>query len=171
MLDDEVWRDIIGYEGFYQISNKCRIRSLYNYKRDGTNILKPKIKRGYYQIGLRKDGVRKWYQVHRLLAQAFIPNPNNLPCVNHKDENKTNNELDNLEWCTTSYNNTYGTRIERVRERTSKKVLKYDLNGNFLERYVSVTDAGRKNNVSPGNIVSVCKGYYKQIKGYIYRYE
>ena len=181
----ETWKKIDWIDGIpliYEVSNYGNVRAIEHktaYKgTDGFAVRKERIKKqqtdknGYKRVMLYgKQPFKKFVRVHRLVAIAFIPNPNNLPCVNHKDENKTNNELDNLEWCTTSYNNTYGTRIERVRERTSKKVLKYDLDGNFLERYVSVTDAGRKNNVSPGNIVSVCKGYYKQIKGYIYRYE
>lgn len=170
---EEVWKDIPGYEGLYQISNLGRIKSLYNYKRNGTNILKPRIKRGYFQLGLRKEGIRKWYGIHRLVAKAFIPNPKNYPCINHKDENPLNNNVENLEWCTIAYNNTYGTRIERVvnSNKTKRKVLKYDLKGIFIEEYKSLSEAGRKNNVLPSNIISCCTGRYRHAGGYIWRYE
>ena len=89
----EVWKDIPGYENLYQVSNKGRIKSLYNYKRNGTDILIPRLKKGYYTIGLRKSGKRKWIGIHRLVAMAFILNENNYKCVNHKDENKLNNNV------------------------------------------------------------------------------
>lgn len=80
-------------------------------------ILKPqKNTRGYLQVGLSKDGTKKHFLIHRLVAEAFIPNPLNLPCVNHRDENKTNNCISNLEWCTYEYNNNYGTRTEKIKK-------------------------------------------------------
>lgn len=182
----EMWKDIKGYEGIYQINNKCCVRSLYNYKRNGTNILKPKVKHGYYQIGLRKNNIRKWYQLHRLLAEAFIPDKSNFKSmpdedrskidldslqINHKDENKLNNAIENLEWCTVAYNNCYGSRLEKVKKKTSKSVIKYDKHGNFLEEYPSVSEASRQNNVVASSIVRVCKGDFKQLKGYIYAYK
>lgn len=168
----EIWKDIKNYEGLYQVSNLGRIRSFYNYKRNGNNILTPQIKRGYYQVGLRKDKKRKWYQLHRLIATAFIPNPKNLPQVNHKDENKTNNSIDNLEWCTVSYNNCYGTRLKRVKEKTSRAVLQYDLKGNFIKEYNSLSEASVCCNIkSPGNITECCKGKYKQAGGFIWKYK
>lgn len=166
----EIFKDIKDYEGIYQISNLGRIKSLHNYRKN--NILKPKIKKGYYQIGLRKDNKRKWYSVHRLVAQTFLPNENNLPQVNHRDENKLNNNVNNLEWCSVSYNNCYGTRIKRVKEKTSKKVLQYDLKGNFIKEYKSLSEATKINNIkSISNISLCCKGKYKQVKGYIWKYK
>ena len=145
---------------------------MYNYKRDGNNILKPKIKKGYYQIGLRKDNKRKWFSVHRLVAETFIDNPNNCKYVNHKDENKLNNNINNLEWCTMSYNNTYGARLEKVKQKVSKKVLQYDLEGNFIKEYSSLKEANKLNNMkSIGNISKCCKGKYKTAGGYIWRYK
>lgn len=168
----EIFKDIKDYEGLYQISNLGTIKSLYNYKRDGNNILKPQIKRGYYQIGLRKDNKRKWFSVHRLVAETFIDNPNNYKYVNHKDENKLNNNINNLEWCTMSYNNTYGTRLEKVKQKVSKKVLQYDLEGNFIKEYSSLKEANKLNNMkSIGNISKCCKGEYKTAGGYIWRYK
>lgn len=169
----ETWKDIPDYEGLYQVSNFGKIKSLYNYKRNGTNILTPKIRRGYYQIGLRKNKKRKWIAVHRLVALAFIPNPNNYKCVNHKDENTLNNNIDNLEWCTHKYNNCYGTRIERVKEKTSKKILQYDLKGNFIKEHPSISSAARELKTSTGNISNCCNGHpkYHKVKGYIWRYK
>ncbi len=171
-MKKEIWKDIVGYEGLYQVSNLGRVKSLYNYKRNGTNILTPRLKKGYYTVGLRKNGKRNWRGVHRLIAQAFIPNPNNYPCVNHKDENKLNNVLENLEWCTIKYNNCYGTRIERVTEKTGKKVLQFDLKGNYIREYKSLEEAARMNNIkSIGNISVCCQGKYKQAGGYIWKYK
>lgn len=167
----EIWKDIPGYETLYQASNLGRIRSLYN--RGGKyNILRQQIKRGYYQVGLRKDGIRKWHQVHRLIAFAFIPNAEMHPVVNHKNENKLDNRVENLEWCTVSYNNTYGDRIKRVISKTSKPVLQYDLAGNFIKEYPSLREAGNSINVkSLANISQCCSGKYKQANGYIWRYK
>lgn len=167
----EIWKDIPEYEGLYQISNLCRIRSLYNYKRNGTNILVPKVKHNYYQIGLRKNGIRKWHQVHRLLAKAFIPNPNNYPVVNHINEDKLDNRIENLEWCSVSYNNCYGTRLQRVKEKVGKPVIQYDLEGNFINKYPSLMDTSRTLKISASNISLCCKGKYKQAGGFIFKYE
>lgn len=128
---EEIWKDIAGYEGLYQVSNLGRVKSLdrtVQYFRNGkleTKIFKSKIMKqnytsaGYLMIYLRKDGKDKYNAVHRLVAQAFIPNPNNLPCVNHKDEVKDNNSVNNLEWCTHIYNCNYGTAIERMRKKVT----------------------------------------------------
>ena len=107
---DKIWKDIKGYEGLYMVSNGGDVKSVKN------GILKPSVYKGtgYYYVGLYKDGKRKGYTIHRLVADAFIPNPNNLPCVNHKDESKINNNVENLEWCTHRYNSNYGCRNEKI---------------------------------------------------------
>lgn len=169
----EAWKDVVGYEGLYQVSNIGNIKSLHNY-RGGNNILKKRIKNGYYCVGLRKNNVRKWYGIHRLVAKAFIHNPNNYPEVNHKDENKLNNNIDNLEWCTKAYNNCYGTRLERVynTNKSKRAVIKYDLNGKYLEKYTSLAEAARKNNIkSVSSIFFCCQKKYKQANGFIFKYE
>ena len=107
----EEFRDIKGYEGKYQISNFGRVKSLKYGKERIRNVCKDR--HGYLTINLYKEGKVKNFRVHRLVAEAFISNPNNYPCVNHKDENPTNNYVDNLERCTVKYNNTYGTAIQR----------------------------------------------------------
>lgn len=108
---EEIWRPIEGYEGLYEVSSYGRIRSLMK-----SIILRPKKEpSGYLRCNLYLNKNMKTVSIHRLVAQAFIPNPDNLPQVNHMDEDKTNNRVDNLEWCDSKYNNDYGTRKERVR--------------------------------------------------------
>ena len=110
-MKKEYWKSVVGYEGLYMVSNWGRVKSI---KFGKERILKPVTNSsGYLLVGLYKNNIEKKYSVHRLVAEAFIPNPYNLPQVNHKDENKQNNVVSNLEWCTHEYNNTYGTRIER----------------------------------------------------------
>ena len=168
----EIWKDIPNYEGLYQVSNLGDIKSLYNYRK--YSILTPRLKRGYYTVGLRKNGIRKWHLVHRLVASAFIMNPDNLPQVNHKNEIKTDNRAENLEWCSVSYNNNYGTRQERVSKsnKLCKPVLKFDLKGNFIKKYHSMSEAARQNGVkSTSSIMECCKGKISQTKGFVYKYE
>jgi hypothetical protein len=108
----EVWKDVEGYEGYYQVSNLGRVKSLILFKK----ILKPyPDKDGYFQVVLYRNKTRRLKRVHRLVAQAFIPNENNLPIINHKDEDKANPRMDNLEWCTVRYNSSYGNRVEKMR--------------------------------------------------------
>ena len=115
MQINEEWRPIKGYEGLYEVSSLGRVKSM-NYSHTGKErILKiGKHRGGYLFVILCRNGKRKNFLVHRLVAEAFLPNPNNLPQVNHKDEVKTNNCVSNLEWCDCKYNNNYGTRSERV---------------------------------------------------------
>lgn len=121
----EQWKDIKGYEGLYEVSNLGNVRSLDRIVKRGQGymIKEGRIlaqfyeeKKGYYQVALAKDGKAKKYRVHRLVALAFLDNPSNYTDVNHKDEVKTNNNVDNLEWCTRKYNNNYGTKPERIRK-------------------------------------------------------
>ena len=106
----EEWKNIIGYEGLYEVSNKGNVRNV----RRNTLLKLSKNKYGYIQVYLYKNGIRKGFKVHRLVAQAFILNPDNLPQVNHRDENPGNNNVDNLEWCTHKYNVNYGHRTENA---------------------------------------------------------
>ena len=112
----EEWRAVPGYEGLYEVSNTGMVRSLRHNK-----IMSPNTNRyGYKYINLCKDGIIKTKTIHRLVAQVFIPNPDNLPEVNHKDEDKTNNSVDNLEWCVHIYNMNYRTRNIRAKETAIK---------------------------------------------------
>ena len=105
----EIWKDIKGYEGLYMVSNLGNVYSHLSNKK-----MKPGNDRGYLKVNLSKDKKVKQFTVHRLVALAFLPNKNNYPCVNHKDENPSNNNVNNLEWCTYEYNNNYGSIKERI---------------------------------------------------------
>ena len=104
---EEIFKDVKGYEGYYEVSNLGRVRST-SYK--GTRILKPSLKSRYKIVVFCINQIKVHKLVHRLVAEAFIPNPDNLPQVNHKDEDKTNNCVENLEWCDVKYNSNFGTR-------------------------------------------------------------
>lgn len=127
-MKGEIWKDIEEYEGKYQVSNMGRVKSLERTVRCGLNggcyrtiperIIKPiKDNYGYLVVNLWEDGKKKTCKVHRLVATAFLPNPENLPCINHRDENKRNNLAQNLEWCDVKYNNNYGTKNQRASEK------------------------------------------------------
>ena len=163
---DEIWKDKKDYEGHYQVSNCGRIKSL-NYINSGKErILKPLTNSsGYLFVKLCKDGITKTYYVHRLVAEAFIPNPNNYKEVNHKDECKTNNVVTNLEWCDSKYNNNYGTRTEKC----SKKVYQYTLDEQFIKEWPSTMECGR-NGFNQGSVVACCQGKLKKYKGFIWSY-
>ena len=122
-LENEEWRDIVSYEN-YQVSSLGRVKSLnYNHTKQEKILKQAKMKDGYLLVNLWKDGKSKTCTVHRLVAIAFIPNPNGYRCVNHKDENPSNNIVSNLEWCTHQYNNTYGTCIQRRVAHTDYKAI------------------------------------------------
>ena len=164
----EIWKDIKDYEGHYQVSNLSRVKSI---KFGKERILKPVTDRhGYLIVGLWKNNKQKTYKVHRLVAEAFLPNPYNLPQVNHKDENPFNNNVNNLEWCNSKYNCNFGTRIERISKRRSKTVLQYDLEGNFIREWKSTAECGR-NGFNQGHVAACCQGKLKKHKDSIWRYK
>ena len=120
----EEWRPVVGYEGLYEVSNTGQVRSLdrFYYRLHKGKVLSPtKDRYGYLTVTLNCNGKSKTIKIHRLVAQAFLPNPDNLPQVNHKDEDKTNNNVTNLEWCTAKYNVNFGTRQERYRNTMLEK--------------------------------------------------
>lgn len=113
----------------------------------------------------------KMFKVHRLVAEAFLKNPNNYPCINHKDENRQNNRVDNLEFCTYTYNNTYGSRIEKMKEKICTPIIQLTKDGEFVARYKSITEAAETNCFTMRNIVSACNGERDFAGGYRWRYE
>lgn len=170
----EIWKDIEGYEG-YQVSNEGRVKSL-NYKRTKQEkILKGNnIGLGYFQVKLYKDGKYEMKLVHRLVAETFLENPNHYDQVNHKDENKENNCVDNLEWCDRDYNCNYGTRNQKIgessRKRCSKRVDQIDpQTGEVICQWDSVNECGR-NGYSQANVSKCARGLQKEHKGYIWKY-
>ena len=169
MTNEEIWCPIKGYEGLYEVSDKGRVRSI---KFGKERILKPgRMTKGYLTVGLYKNGEQKMYLVHRLVAKTFIPNPDNLPEVNHKDEDKINNKVSNLEWCDRKYNQNYGTGIQRMAEKLSKSVLQFTKDGEFVKEWKSATDVKRNLGYSKGNISSCCTGKLKSAYNFIWKYK
>ena len=178
----EMWKPIMGYEEVYEISNLGRVRSLDRWVKTGRGglqfregkILKPKIdKYGYLTLGLSKKGKSKWFTIHRLVAIHFISNPDNLPQVNHIDEDKTNNRVDNLEWCDMEYNCNYGTRNKRMKDKQvndkkkSKPVIQLTLNNEIIGLYLSRNEAARQTGVASSDISKCCynKSHHKSVGG------
>lgn len=168
--------DFLGYPN-YSVTDDGRVFSL-NYMHTGNKKeLKPqKGINGYNRMDLYIEGKRKKFMVHRLVALAFLPNLDNLPEVNHKDENKTNNNLENLEWCSIKYNNTYGTRLERCAEKQlnrkdkSRVVKQFTKDGVFIKEYPSMMEAERQTGFNHSAIVHCVQGRTKSSYGYIWRY-
>lgn len=185
---EEIWKDIQGYEDLYQISNYGKVRSLPRNTTKG-KILKPgKMTNGYLQVVLYKDGKRFQKKVHRLVAEAFLPNPNNLPQINHKDENKeknviylnddgsVNEEASDLEWVTAKENINYGTGIERrakanTNGKCSKKVFQLNLDGTLLKEWSSTREIQRELGFRQNNISQCCLGKIKTSNGFIWKYK
>lgn len=169
---EEVWKDIKGYEGLYQVSNFGKIKS----KR---KILKQFINhKGYFIIQLSKRNISKTYIVHRLIAEAFIPNTENKPQVNHKDGNKQNNCIDNLEWCTNNENKAHAKinklcKSSPIGEKNirAKKVIQYDLNGNFIKKWNCINDIKRGFKLSSASNISLCcKSKLRTAYGFKWKY-
>ena len=177
----ELWKDIPGYEGIYQVSNLGRVRSLERVVQSGRGfgnhiipgqILKPeKSKPGYLFVILSKKHSRKMYLVHRLVAQAFVPNPHNYQQVNHIDEMKASNNAANLEWCDCKFNINWGTGIERCAKARAKSVHQFTLGGDFVAEYWSANEAARQTGYDQSNISACCRGKLKQAYGYIWKYK
>lgn len=131
----EIWKDIKGYEKLYQVSNLGNVRRIKfinnRTQKDKIKMLKLiKDKKGYLKINLWKNNKSKMFLVHRIVAETFILNSNNLPQVNHKDENKSNNCVENLEWCSQKYNNNYGNRLNNIRKKLMEKNVKEKMKNN-----------------------------------------
>ena len=179
-LFDIVWKDIIGFEGLYQINNIGEVKSLLRFEPNSgkagmwykERILKSNLDHnGYPQVILHKCGKAYTFKVHRLVVAAFLENPKNLPCVNHKDENKLNNDVLNLEWCDIKYNNNYNNRQKRISEKRKKPIMQFKENGDFVARYDSIVDAVIATNGTKDRIIKCCKNKIKHYKNYIWKYE
>lgn len=189
MIEKEEWKDIPGYQGIYMISNLGRVKSLErtlnyepseSYPNGRTRVLKEKIlspcrdKKGYLFVQLFINGNFRSKKVHRLVAEAFIPNPLNLEQVNHKDENKQNNKLSNLEWCTNIYNSNYGTGKYRKVLNKRIPVVQYTKENVLVREYESATAATKVLGVSQGccrQILQTCRGKFKTAFGYIWKFK
>ena len=149
----------------YEVSNLGKVRNI----KSGI-IIKPWLdKYGYLRHCLYGRDKRKILLLHRIIATAFIDNPKGKPCVNHIDENKLNNDLSNLEWCTVRENIIHGTRTKRAAEKHFKKVIQLDLNDNILNEFESMVQAEQETGVSANNISHCCNGKRKSSGGYKWR--
>lgn len=177
---EEIWKPVKGYEGRYEVSNLGRVKSLGGTSMFGKNLLQrcekilknTELKNGYSMVGLKE---KKFY-VHRLVAEAFLSNKDGLPCINHKDENRKNNFVENLEWCSYSYNNTYGNHIDRVK-KTLKDNNKLSLNNARNQKVVcldtglvfrNIAEASKKTGAT--NISKCCRGLIEKSGGYRWEY-
>lgn len=173
-LEGEEWRDVKDFEGWYQVSNMGRVKSLKRPCDPCDLILKAAIKEdGYLKVALYGGKAKgKNMLVHRLVAEAFIPNPDKLPLINHKDECKTNNVVSNLEWCTYRYNTLYSPSIGCTLNRydMSLPVLQFSKEGEFIKEYPSVAEAARQLGVSETSISYACRGKVKLSHGFAWSY-
>jgi hypothetical protein len=183
----EIWKDINGYEGLYQVSNLGRVKSLERIVNNNGGIkiikehlLKPTIgsDTGYFYVDLRKNGKRKNCTIHRLVAQAFIPNPNNLPEVDHINRIRIDNRVENLRWadrklqCKNSDKESIKQKLTN-HPKTSKPVQQYTKNMVFIKEYPSAREASRQTGINSAGIIQCCNGKYgfKTAGGYIWKYK
>ena len=175
----ETWKDVAGYEGLYQVSDRGNVRSRRRHGSRG-GILKPGTNgKGYLWVMLSLNGKTNVLYVHRLVAEAFIPNPSNFPVINHKDENPANNSVDNLEWCTQKYNCNYGTFGSKIAAKLkgrfngslAKAVLQYDKSGNLVREWPSAREVQRQTGFAQSHISECCRGKYKSAHGYIWKFK
>lgn len=178
---NEIWKDIEDYKGMYQVSNTGRVRSLDHYitfydrkmQKDVTKLIKGRLlkhrigKLGYDVVILCKSGDRKDKKVHRLVAEAFVPNPNNYPYINHKNEIKSNNVFTNLEWCTQEYNVNYGSRNTSY----SIPVIQLDLNNNIVKEWSSANQASKELSIPQSSIWDCCNNNISKTHNYKWRYK
>ena len=176
---NEIWKDIKGYEGMYQVSNLGRVKSLEKTvaAKNGSKrtirqrILKPKTERnGYLRVPLNSKGKIKFFYVHRLVCKAFHENPKNKPEVNHINENKLDNRAYNLEWVTRKENCNHGTHNERVAKAQSKPVGQYTRDGKLIKVWQSAMEVQRQLGFSQSPISAVARGKRKTAYGYIWKY-
>lgn len=166
---NEIWKDIPDFEGKYQASNFGRIKSLYYGKE---KILKPsKNKCGYLIVFLYKNGIKKTCKVHRLVWMAFNGEIPEGYEINHINEDKTDNRLENLSLMSHKDNINWGTRTERMAKSKSKSVFQYDLNGNLIKEFPSTIEVERQLGFSQGNISLCCTGKYKTCGGFIWKFK
>lgn len=171
----ETWKAVDGFEGFYEVSDLGNVRSL-NYKNMGiVENLNPIIDRyGYPRVCLCLGGTQCNRTIHRMVAQAFLKNPDNLPQINHINEDKTDNRVCNLEWCTAKHNNNHGTRNERISEHkrntNCKEIWQLNLDGSVVRKWVSLNEIHRQLGYDISHIIRVCRGIKKTAYGYNWQY-
>lgn len=176
---EEIWKAVIGYEGRYEVSNKGRIKRLLRvvvgrnkhvYSIKEAFLIPSRDKDGYLVCKLRNGMTRKQLRVHRIVAEAFIPNPNQYPEINHRNEIVSDNSVYNLEWCNSKYNTNYGTGIYRRSLSIRKRIYQCTFDGTVISVYPSVSEESRQLKISKGNISSCLTGRIKSTSGYYFTY-
>ena len=162
----EEWKMIPGYEGLYMVSNWGRVFSI-----RANRVLKNRFTGRYLQVSLCKNGKIKQFFVHRLVAEAFIQNPDNLPCVNHINEDKTDNRVENLEWCTWEYNNNYGTKGQRISKTKSIEVEQWSLGGELIKVWPSQQEIKRVLGFQQSNISKCCNGERHTAHDFVWKWK
>lgn len=174
METEEIWKDIIGYEGLYQVSNLGRVKSLSNNFSRKEKILKNhKNSGGYLRVVLNKNRKAKRYYIHRLVSEYFIDNPNNLPQIDHINTDRTDNRVENLRWVThkENMNNPLTIdKINKINKKSSKPIIQFSKDGEFIRKWDSAMDAQRELGIKQGGISECCKEKRKTAGGYIWRY-
>ena len=181
---EEIWKDIEGYEGIYEVSSLGRVRSIdrdiYQVGRWGKvmkvrqpgKMIAQHTNNGYKRVALYRDGQRKWSFVHRLVATAFVPNPDDKPYINHKDENRSNNVPENLEWCTMAENNFYGGHVERTQSANianRQAIEQVDASGNVVATFESIASAAHQTGIPISSVSQCLSGKLRQTHGFTFR--
>ena len=178
---EEQWKPVKGYEGLYEVSNMGRVKSLHYNRSDKEKVMVlGKTTRGYMNVVLCKNKKHRTFTVHRLVAETFIPNPLCLYTVNHKNEIKTDNRVENLEWMSLADQNRYGTRTERAIAKSritnrnnalSKQVLQFDKNGCFIAEYPPIREVHRLFGFDACHISSCCNNKRNTANGYVWKFK
>lgn len=163
-MENEIWKALEFTNGKYEVSNFGRVRT----RKTGRILSQHLSHNGYLRVGLQLEYGRKFFPVHRLVGTAFVPNPENFPQINHKDECRTNNCADNLEWCTSSYNCSYGKRTEKLKEKIGYRVRKYKETGEFVCEYLSINDAVKDISGEWHGIMDAC-GKARTYHGFLWK--
>lgn len=182
-MEEEIWSDVEGYEGKYMVSNIGKVKSLDYHRTGKEKIMKPrKDKKGYLYVGLYKNKKEKWVSVHRLVAAAFIPNPENKPCIDHINTIKDDNRVENLRWATPKENVNNPISRKNYLDNSpiagkfgkdncnSKPVCQYSLDDKFIRKWCSIIDVKRELGFSNSHISACCRGKLKTCYGFVWKY-